>query len=136
MKIEVFADRTIGSLQEEFTQKFPYLKLVFFSRPHGEFEGSPAKFILNKPQRTLGSIEKQPQDGNLDIDGSTPTWMLEKMFEDQFGLHVQVFRKSGSLWLETSRTDRLTLEEQNRKGRASEHIETEEETERDYHEQE
>ena len=35
---------------------------------------------------------------------------LESMFEDEFGLHVQVFRKSGETWLQTSVTDHWTLE--------------------------
>jgi hypothetical protein len=122
MKIQVLADRTIGSLQEEFHEKYPYLKLVFFSKPHKAFEGSPAKYILSTPEKTLGSIEANPHDGKISIDGEMPTWRLEQLFEKEFGLHVQVFRKSGTLWLETSKTDQLTLQEQNSKGRESDHI--------------
>jgi len=36
--------------------------------------------------------------------------------EDQFGLHVQIFRKSGDLWLQTSKTDEWTIEHQNARG--------------------
>ena len=35
---------------------------------------------------------------------------LEVVFEDVFGLHVQIFRKSGDIWLQTSSTDHWTLE--------------------------
>ena len=123
MKIQVLADKTVGTLQQEFHKVYPYLKLVFFTKPHKAFEGSPAKYILNEPDKTLGSIEKNPHDGNLSIDPDMQTFKLEELFEKEFGLHVQVFRKSGNLWLETSKTDSLTLEEQNTKGKNSEHIE-------------
>ena len=42
---------------------------------------------------------------------------LEKIFKDQFGLAVQVFRKSGNLWLETTMTDNWTLQQQNNHGK-------------------
>ena len=43
---------------------------------------------------------------------------LEKKFREVFGLGIQVFRKSGKAWLETTLTDNWTLEEQNRQGEA------------------
>jgi hypothetical protein len=42
---------------------------------------------------------------------------LEKIFKDQFSLAMQVFRKSGNLWLETTMTDNWTLQQQNEHGR-------------------
>ena len=41
----------------------------------------------------------------------------EKIFKDQFSLAVQVFRRSGNLWLETTMTDNWTLRQQNEHGR-------------------
>lgn len=41
---------------------------------------------------------------------------LEQSFNTIYGLGVQVFRKSGKIWLETTVTDGWTLEEQNRQG--------------------
>ena len=40
---------------------------------------------------------------------------LEQRFQDVYGLSVQVFRKSGKVWLETTVTDNWTLDEQNDK---------------------
>jgi hypothetical protein len=62
-------------------------------------------------------------------------WQLEKQFEEGFGLHVQVFRKSGRTWLETSVTDDLTLVEQQAKVAASESIHQEFVDPMDYREQ-
>jgi hypothetical protein len=42
---------------------------------------------------------------------------LECLFEDQFGLFVQVFRRSGNLWLETTVTDSWSLQKQNEQGK-------------------
>jgi hypothetical protein len=120
MKIHVLKDKTIAQIQDEFAQEFPYLKLVFFTKPHKAYKGSPAKFLIADRDVTLSSMEKQPRSGDLYIEANMPTWQLERLFEEEFGLHVQVFRKSGNTWLETSVTDDLTLEEQNEKGKASE----------------
>ena len=120
MKIQVSKDKTIAQLQDAFSQTFPFLKLAFFTKPHKAYKGSPAKFLVSDRDVTLGSLEKKPHSGDLYIEPEMPTWQVERLFEEEFGLHVQVFRKSGNTWLETSVTDDLTLEEQNVKGKSSE----------------
>lgn len=120
MKIQVLKDKTIGQFQDEFSKVYPYLKLAFFTKPHKAYKGSPAKFLVSDRDMTLGSLEKKPHSGDLYIEPEMPTWQVERLFEEEFGLHVQVFRKSGNTWLETSVTDDLTLEEQNVKGKSSE----------------
>ena len=42
---------------------------------------------------------------------------LEGKFRNEYGLEVQVSRKSGLLWLETTMTDNWSLEKQNEHGR-------------------
>ena len=64
------------------------------------------------------------------------TWELEERFEKDFGLHVQVFRKSGNIWLETSVSDDLTLAQQNEKGKNDDSIQQEFVDPMDYREQE
>lgn len=135
MKIHVSPEKTISQIQEEFTEVFPFLKLVFFSKPHKAYKSSHAKFLISETGRTLGSMEKQPKNGDLYIELEMPTWQLERLFEEEFGLHVQVFRKSGNTWLETSVTDDLTLEDQNAKGKASERLHFEVVDPIDYREQ-
>lgn len=135
MKIQVLADKTIGQLQDEFHEVFPYLKLEFFTKPHKAYEGSPSQYQIKDLDMVLGAIEPREREGGLYIEPEMPTWQLERLFEREFGLHVQVFRKSGTMWLETSRTDDLTLEQQNAKGKASTRAFVPEEEERDYREQ-
>jgi hypothetical protein len=43
---------------------------------------------------------------------------LEQQFSDVYGLSVQIFRQSGKAWLETTVTDKWTLEKQNEQGKA------------------
>ena len=95
MKIQVSKDKTIAQLQEEFTGVFPYIKLVFFTKPLKAYKGSPAKFLVSDRDVMLGSLEKKPHSGVLYLEPEMPTWQVERLFEEEFGLHVQVFRKSG-----------------------------------------
>jgi hypothetical protein len=43
---------------------------------------------------------------------------LEEIFNDNFGLTVQLYRKSGKEWLAVTATDKWTLEQQNDQGKA------------------
>lgn len=136
MKIEISIEKTIGQIQDEFSGAFAHLKLAFFSKPHKAYKGSHAKFLITDRDLKLGSVEKKPRSGNLYLEPAMPTWQVERLFEEEFGLHIQVFRKSGNTWLETSVTDDLTLEEQEAKGKASDHQNFEFVDPIDYREQE
>ncbi len=59
-------------------------------------------------------------EGDFRIDSKLPVGEFEQKFLAKYGLNVQVFRKSGNLWMQTTATDSWTLAEQNRKGGASE----------------
>jgi hypothetical protein len=41
---------------------------------------------------------------------------LERVFQEELGLFIQVFRRSGKVWLETTATDNWTLFKQNEEG--------------------
>lgn len=126
MEIQITADRTMGAVQDDFHAEFPFLKLMFFNKAHKAYAGSKAKFMLTDRDAVMRDICEKHCEGLLFIDEEMPTWQVERLFEEEFGLHVQVFRKSGNVWLETSVTDDLTLEQQNAKGRAPElHLEPE-----------
>jgi len=52
-------------------------------------------------------------EANLTIYGQQKVSEVEQLFQDVYGLSVQVFRKSGTIWLETTATDDWTLNKQN-----------------------
>lgn len=136
MKIRITANSTLSEIQEAFHEIFPFLKIVFFTKPHRAFKGSPAKFMVMDNTKTVVELSANPVSGELTLDPTMATFKLEQDFEAQFGLHVQVFRKSGESWLLTSVTDELSLERQNAKGHASEHVHFQTDDPVDYREQE
>jgi hypothetical protein len=119
MTIQISKEKTIAQIQEEFANEFPYLKIVFFTKSHKAYKGSPAKFLVHDSNTLLEGLIKKNDGGKIYIEPEMPTWQLERLFEEEFGLYVQVFRQSGNTWLVTSVTDDLTLEEQNVKGKDS-----------------
>lgn len=136
MELHLAPDKTVGTLQAEFSEAFPGLKIVFFSKPHRAFKGSAAKFLVQEKAMPFSQLSPELREGSIAADLNTPVWKLEKAFEEEFGLHMQVFRKSGRTWLETSVTDNLTLQEQQAKAAASENIHQEFVDPMDYREQE
>ncbi|MBP6812117.1 MAG: hypothetical protein KA138_11390 [Saprospiraceae bacterium] len=135
MKLNISSDRTIGILQTEFSESFPGLKIVFFSKPHHAFKGSAAKFLVQEKEMLLKQLSPNIKSGDLLIEPTTTVKQLEQLFENEYALHVQVFRKSGRTWLETSVTDDLTLEEQQVKAANSENVHQEFVDPMDYREQ-
>ena len=115
MKIIINDHRKIFAIQEEFQKMFPYLKLEFFSKPHSQGGSSPKKLIKH-PSKTLGECRTIHSKGTITITPQMTVAVLEQNMNDVFGLSVQVFRKSGNAWLETSVTDNWTLEQQNNQG--------------------
>lgn len=115
MKITINDRRKIFAIQKDFTAAFPYLKLEFFSKPHSVGGGSPKK-IMTPNSKTLGECRTIHNTGTITIIPGMTVSDLEQNFKDVYGLSVQIFRKSGKVWLETTVTDGWTLEEQNRQG--------------------
>ena len=112
-------DKTFRDIQRDFNSKFSYLKLEFYSSQHGEGEGSPVQERLD-PEQLLKNVRQKHTEGSVQVKKNMRVCDFEKMFHDKFGLNVQVFRKSGNLWMQTTSTDHWTLAEQNRKGGSSE----------------
>lgn len=115
MEIKIANTTSIQEIQAEFNKEFPYLKIEFFDAPHVDGVSLPkSKLIMNNQK--LSSCRKQANEGDLPIFGTQTVSVLENSFWDKYGLSVQVFRKSGNLWIETSLTDSWTLEQQNKEG--------------------
>ena len=108
--------KTIQEVQNEFNKKFPFLKIEFYKKAHGEHEGSPDDLKWDT-DLTIGEIRNRTNSGDLSIDGALTVGALENNFSEQYGLNVQVFHKSGNLWLQTTATDEWTLDKQNNKAK-------------------
>jgi hypothetical protein len=76
------------------------------------------------------------KEATINIPSSITVHELEKLFQQDLGLYIQVFRKSGKVWLETTATDNWSLFKQNVEGQEwSERGKVSSEDLPDYHEQ-
>ncbi|HCL84335.1 MAG TPA: hypothetical protein DIC22_10190 [Chitinophagaceae bacterium] len=107
---------TIQEVQEQFSGNFPFLKVNFFRNSENRVKATSHPVIFG-PDTQLKQIQPKMADGELEISESMTVAALETAFFGQFGLSVQVLRKSGNLWLDTSRLNTWTLKEQNDHGR-------------------
>ena len=111
--------KTLKEIKKEFSLKYPFLKLEFYKGKHESSKASPADTQLDE-NLLLKDIRENHAEGNLRIASNMKVNTLEKRFWESYGLNVQVFRRSGNLWLQTTTTDHWTLAEQNGKGERSE----------------
>jgi hypothetical protein len=114
-KIEISSQKTIKTVKKEFAGCFRFLKIEFFSRSHQTGEGSQKKLMFSE-DKTLGECRAHQYNGILTIHPEMTVADLEQKFDDVYGLSVQVFRRSGKVWLETIHSDSMTLIEQNKLG--------------------
>lgn len=107
-------DKTLNEVQQSFTSKYPFLKLDFYRLQKGDPTLTVKKHLLHSITLKAAGLKN---NGLIDINNDMTVADLEKIFLHQFGLNVQVSRKSGILWLETTMTDKWSLQKQNEHGR-------------------
>ena len=106
---------TISSIQEKFSQLFPFLKLEFFKKSTQQ-NTVAVKQPITTGGKTLAECRTVFKTGEINITPEMTVSELEKNFNEVYGLYTQVFRKSGNIWLVTSITDNWSLDEQNKQG--------------------
>ena len=113
------AERLIKEVQQNFNTAFPFLKIEFFKPGKERKKRQPAANLLpgTITLREAGLIPGREE--TMEITGALTVQELENRLFNKFGLTVQVFRKSGNLWLETTMTDLRTLKDQNEHGEES-----------------
>lgn len=118
MKLHIRAEDTIWKLQYNFSEAFPFLRIEFFKPAHKDSKKGPDQMLHPSTTVRKAYIGKE-KTGILEFSPSATVGELEKWFIERFHLKVQVYRKSGDLWLETTATDNWTLEQQNKHGAES-----------------
>lgn len=114
MFITINSNKTIEEVQAEFNSEFPYLKIQFFRHGHKAFKGNNKKELLPASTK-IGALKHH--DGSIEIANVMTVNELESLFKDVYGLNIQVFRRFGKSWLETTVTDSWTLQKQNDEGK-------------------
>ena len=115
MELHIEDTIRLEELKNQFTERYPFLKLEFFNHSHSQGSGSPKSDMITG-DFTFGEIRKKHNEGDLIIKSEMSVDNIESEFENKYGIHAQIFRKSGDLWLETSATDSWSLKEQNETG--------------------
>ena len=115
MEIKISADTKFNDVQEKFTEVFPFLKVEFYKEKYSENEVSTKDRIA--AEKIISEQVKSFKEESIDITSSHTVAALEKEFYEKFGITMQVSRKSGNIWIETSKTDDRTLESQNELGK-------------------
>jgi len=113
--IHINHEQKLSEIKSSFSAAYPHLKIEFFSIEHETGEASARKAMFDD-NLFLKDIIKKKTDGELSVDGHQKTSTFEKNFHDHFGISIQVFRKSGNIWLQTTTTDDWTLAQQERTG--------------------
>lgn len=115
MKLRIAPNRLISDVQKDFNNAFPFLKIEFFQKRMQQ----PAFTFQEMLPHNRRVVDGQTAitDGDIEISSTMTVKDLEEIFKEQFSLAVQVFRRSGNLWLETTMTDGWTLGLQNQHGK-------------------
>jgi len=121
MEIIIHDSYKLSEIQEDFRKHFPFLKIEFFSFGPGTEKLFTKEHLIKDTPQTLRDIRHIHFSGPISINGHQKVKTLEDHFRDQYGIEIQVFRKSGETWLQTSVTDDWTLSEQNKKGEEHNH---------------
>lgn len=106
---------TIQQMQDKFRKAFSHLKIEFYRSAHHPEEGNRKQdqYLHNITLQEMSDC-KEPLVLTLDPDMRTADF--ERLFEQHYGLHVQVFRQQRGTWLQTTHSDALSLREQNERG--------------------
>ncbi|MEY4110694.1 MAG: hypothetical protein RLZZ46_1049 [Bacteroidota bacterium] len=122
MKLQLQNQSKLSEISEEFQSIFPALKLVFFHHPHLSGHGSEPQGRIDQ-NLTLSEARIIQSKGDIEVSEEMTVAELEQAFSYLCGLSVQVFRKSGKNWLQTTASDQWTLKKQNFEGLENEKLE-------------
>ena len=107
MKLEINKQTSVSDLQKKFSEHYPALKLEFYKQK--AVDGMNTEGLM-------GEDRHFKKDAVISINKERTVAEFEKDFWEMTGVAVQVFRQSGNIWLQTTRTDDWTLEQQNTQG--------------------
>jgi len=109
--ISVSGNKKIATLQKEFNEQFPYIRLgIFYS--YAREAVKKGESISNIPgDKTLASVRRGNGTGKISIAGNKKISSLEKEFDKEFGLYCQICYtdKKGNRYYTSGSADAQTL---------------------------
>lgn len=134
MIIEINEHTLLSEIRRSFKSEFPYLDIAFFEKPH-QTGAANAKAMMLEYNLTAGVAGDAHKTGSLLFEKNQTIAEIEKHFEAQFGLHVQILRKSGGVYLQTTTSDGVSLSALNEDAKIAAEFKPDESEPEDYHEQ-
>lgn len=116
MKIELNKGTLLTDIQDQFKKDFPFLKLEFFDAAKAETGDFSKSSMIEEAGKKIEDLNSDFEGTSISLSAESTVGAVEKLFKEEVGIYVQVFRKSNQLWLETTSTDDWTLAQQNTKG--------------------
>ena len=101
----------LKELQSAFQEKYPHLKIEFFSITHEDHKPSSRENMLDN-SLTLKEVSKLVDSRWVSLNGHSKVSSFEEHAQQALGIGVQVFRKQGHSWIQTTSTDDWTLAQQ------------------------
>jgi hypothetical protein len=103
MKMCIEKGKPIRDIQKEFNELYPFLKIELVEK------GLPVARVITGNSFPGTSM-------HIDVSSARTVAELESDFRNYLNFPVQVFRRAGNLWIETSLTHDWSLEQQNKEG--------------------
>lgn len=108
MTLEIDDSKTTTQLQRMFSHYYPLLKLEFCSSGHGWEQVCPEREIIHI-DIPIGTIRDKHNKGVIQWDVCEKVGKIEREFYSRFGLNVQICYKSGRHWIQTGKSDNMSL---------------------------
>ncbi|HWB27161.1 MAG TPA: hypothetical protein VG738_16910 [Chitinophagaceae bacterium] len=110
MLLDINDEKTIGDLQDRFSECFPNLKIEFYKNAHSWHGRSLPKQEI-APGKKLKDIRRKHENSLFQIKSTSKTGDIEAELKKRFGLFAQVYYNTNNTWTETTGTDDLTLKQ-------------------------
>jgi len=117
--MKINKNMTTEQVKRKFHERYPMLKIEFYNKEHATFAISSNRNKITE-EIPLSDLNPDIESGKLSLSENLRVSEFERLLENRFGLHIQVFRKSGNQWMQTSITDSWTLGKQEAKGESLE----------------
>jgi hypothetical protein len=115
MVLFIEPETSLHSLQQSFHQVYPFLSIRFYKKNINDSANSGRSWV--DENLSLKDVSTRSNlHGVIELHYWDKVSTVEQVFQRLTGLGVQVFRKHGLEWIDTSGSDTLTLEEQNEMG--------------------
>jgi len=117
MQLKLEYQKKVKEVKETFNNFFPYLKIEFIKEKQYVANGEYV-YKTASPYKTLGSITGAMREGIVTIRPENTVAEVINLFQNKYGLPVQIFHKLNDSWMETEDGDTVSMEKLNEISRA------------------